>query len=264
MGLFNKIFLLTTIIGLASLASRRWGHRAGGWLGGMPWIAGPIIVFVAIDNGPEFARAMVNSTLCSLSGSIAHCLAFAWLAVRNRPWWQCVAGGWAGFFAVGSLAGALALPYWISASMLWLLLPLARRALPKLPPPELLPAIPSSELFFRVGGAVALAIAIDRSAGSLSSFYSGLLLPLPIVGTILPAFALVLYGPAAAVHVLVGFLRGLAAFVGFFLVLAATLVVLPTALAISLAIAGAMAITAGQLHAARRRTRILLAAGETQ
>jgi hypothetical protein len=264
MTLVLKIMLLAAVIVAASLASKRLGHTVGGWLGGLPWIAGPIVIFVAVGIGPDFARVMVHAALSSLIGILFHCLAFAHLAVRRYSWWQCLAGAWLTYLLIGSLAGLIALPYWLNAVILWSSLPLARKALPKVPPALLPAVIPSSELLFRVVGAIILAVAVEASAASLNTFFAGLFLSMPIVGAIMPTFALALYGPPAAVRVLDGFLQGLMAFVGFFLVLAVGLGVLPTGLVILLAVAAALAITALQVFIARRHPRPRLAASYNQ
>ena len=68
-----KLLLTPAIVVLATLAGRRYGRVATGWLIGLPLTSGPINAFFAVEHGPRFAgRAAVGS----LSGAI----------VLGEPW----------------------------------------------------------------------------------------------------------------------------------------------------------------------------------
>jgi hypothetical protein len=70
---------------------------------------------------------------------------------------------------------------------------------------------------------MAVAWLILRSAGLAPAAWVGLLLALPITGSVLPAFTLPRHGTAATVALIRGFLRGLLGFVSFFLTLSLVL-----------------------------------------
>ncbi len=70
---------------------------------------------------------------------------------------------------------------------------------------------------------------------------SGVLLSVPITGSVIPPFTLKLYGADALARVLRGFITGLTGFTAFFFVVAVALVPLGTGLAFSLAMAAALA-----------------------
>ena len=80
---------------------------------------------------------------------------------------------------------------------------------------------------------------------------SGILLAVPITGTVLPCFTLQRYGAAATASLMTGFLQGLHGFTAFFLALYWTLGAMHPALAFCLALAAAIA-TASAVEAARR------------
>jgi len=71
---------------------------------------------------------------------------------------------------------------------------------------------------------VALAGLILWSAPIFGPTVSGVLLSLPITGSIMPPFTLALYGPGALTRLIRGFVVGLTGFSSFFLVVAATVV----------------------------------------
>ena len=59
-----KITLVPLLIGAITLAGRRWGPSVAGWLSGLPVVAGPIMYFIAIENGAGFAsNALVGMLL---------------------------------------------------------------------------------------------------------------------------------------------------------------------------------------------------------
>jgi len=50
-----KLIVTPALIGLASLAGRKWGHAISGWLVALPLTTGPIVFFLAVSHGPAFA-----------------------------------------------------------------------------------------------------------------------------------------------------------------------------------------------------------------
>jgi hypothetical protein len=56
-GLALKLVLTPALIGVVSLAGRRWGPGVSGWLVGFPLTSGPVAFFLALDHGVRFAAA---------------------------------------------------------------------------------------------------------------------------------------------------------------------------------------------------------------
>ena len=63
-----RLALVPAAVWLASLAARRWGHAASGYLGGMPLIGGPITLFLALEHGADFAARSATVTLAAILG----------------------------------------------------------------------------------------------------------------------------------------------------------------------------------------------------
>ena len=78
-----KLTLTPLIMFLTSAASRRWGPGVSGWLTGLPLLAGPVSVFVCIEQGPGFAQHAAGATLLGMWSSCAFCLAYDALAARG-------------------------------------------------------------------------------------------------------------------------------------------------------------------------------------
>ena len=77
-----KLILTPLLIGLVSLAERRWGTRVGGWLVGLPLTSAPVSLFIVLELGTAFASHMAVGILLGLISQAAFCLTYAWLAFR--------------------------------------------------------------------------------------------------------------------------------------------------------------------------------------
>src|SRR5215467_9882417 len=99
-----KLLLTPALIGLISLAGRRWGPAISGWLVGLPLTSGPITFLLALSHGDAFAAAVATGTLAGTLSQVAFCLAYAWLAVGlGRGWFVALLGATLAF-AAGSAA----------------------------------------------------------------------------------------------------------------------------------------------------------------
>ncbi len=225
---------------LASLAARRWGHAVSGYLGGFPMIGGPITLYLAIDHGPEFAARSALVTLAAIAGQASHMLAFNY-AGRAAGAVAGLFAGWAAYAAVSATAGALPLAPLSALALAIAGLLAMSRWLPRPRDAATLPAIPPVELWLRLAAALALAAVILFGASALGPTVSGILLSLPITGSIMPPFTLALYGHDALARLQRGFIAGLTGFMSFFLVVSVSVVPLGIAACFSLATAAALA-----------------------
>jgi hypothetical protein len=235
-----RLALVPTAVWLASLAARRWGHKVSGYLGGMPLIGGPITLYLALDHGAEFAARSATITLAAILGQTAHLLAFAHVGRRAR-WSTALLAGWSSFVAVAALVAWLDPVPGMALAMAIAGLAAAQRGLPRYRGTATLPAVPPAELRLRLVAAFVLAAIILWSARAFGPVVSGLLLSLPITGSIMPPFTLALYGHDALARLIRGFVVGLCGFTAFFVVVAATVVPLGVAPGFSLAVLAALA-----------------------
>lgn len=216
-----RLALVPTAVWIASLAARRWGHRVSGYLGGLPMIGGPITLFLAIDLGPDFAARSALFTLAAIAGQAAHLLTFAWVGRRAR-WPVALASGWSAFAASSFAVSRLPLDPAVALALAAGGLLAAWRWLPREAGASLA-TIPPLELRLRLVAAVALAALILWAAPLFGPVASGILLSMPITGSIMPPFTLALHGHAALARLLRGFVVGLSGFTTFFVTLAVTL-----------------------------------------
>ena len=243
MPILLKLSLVPLVVWLASVAGRRWGHAATGWISGLPLIAGPISMFLAIDQGARFAAETASATLQVTGAAALHCFVFAH-ASRRFGWLASLLLGWTAFVAAAAVLGAVPMPPLVGAGATLLALGVMLAKLPTVRR-EIGPvSIPGSEMAVRVAVALAIAAAVALGANFFGPRISGILLAFPITGSVLPSFALALHGSDATVRLLAGFLSGLFAFAAFHLVVATALPTLgiligfPAAFAAGIAAAG--------------------------
>lgn len=84
--LLAKILLSTVLVAAATLVQRRYGHRASGFLVGLPLTTAPYLLLVALEHGTQFT---IHSAQGVLQGQIALVLfVFAYGRVpEDWPWW---------------------------------------------------------------------------------------------------------------------------------------------------------------------------------
>lgn len=84
--LLVKILLSTLLVAAATLVQRRYGHRASGFLVGLPITTAPYLLLVAIEHGTQFT---VHSAQGVLQGQIALVLFIVGYghAPQAWPWW---------------------------------------------------------------------------------------------------------------------------------------------------------------------------------
>jgi hypothetical protein len=234
--LLLKLVLVPGLIALVTLAGRRFGPRLGGWLNALPLVAGPVLFFLALEQGDAFVAQAAGATLAGLAAVAGFAVIYA-RAATARPWWLCVLVGWTSF---GLLTVALHVVTWTPVSGLALALAAfgaAPWALPAFPDPAAPAPAPGWDLPLRMAAAVALMLAVTGLAAWLGPRLSGAITPFPIATTILLAFTHAQQGAPAAVGFLRAFLPAMWSFALFCFVLAVGVVGLGRDLGFLLALA---------------------------
>ncbi|QAY92927.1 hypothetical protein CUN63_24935, partial [Pseudomonas sp. ACM7] len=64
--LLLKLLVIPGFLLLISLAGKRWGPSVAGWLSGLPVVVGPILFFLAIEQGQVFAAQSATAALSAM------------------------------------------------------------------------------------------------------------------------------------------------------------------------------------------------------
>jgi hypothetical protein len=242
MILLLKLLLVPSLIALVTLAGRRWGPQVAGWLSAFPIVAGPILLVIALEQGPAFAAAASANTLLAVLAILVFSIAYA----------RCAHLGMPRAMAAALLAYALAVLVLTSVTLpLWAGFPAVLAALllaPRLFGPEPAQAAagkPARDLPWRMLAGAVLALGVTYAAASLGPRLSGLFAMFPLMSTVLVGFSHRASGPAFAVGLLRGMVKGYYAFAVFCLVLSLLLRQQGIGLAFVLATGAALAVQFG-------------------
>ncbi|MGA0033585.1 MAG: hypothetical protein ACO3HA_09695, partial [Burkholderiales bacterium] len=184
-----------------------------------PIVAGPILWFIALEQGAVFAAQAAVGTLSAVLGMLAFGLSYAWAATRV-PWVLSLPLAYAGY------ALTVALLEWWNATLLaaaaGVLLGLwfAPRFYPRLVAVAAPPVKPPRDMLLRMFLGALLVLAVTYSAAQLGPSLSGIFAMFPVMGTVLVLFTHRSAGAAAAVQLLRGMVLGFYAFAAFCAVLA--------------------------------------------
>lgn len=250
--LLLKLATMPLVIVTATLAGRRYGPGVAGLILGLPIVSGPISVFVAIEQGTDFARTAASGTLLGLIALATYCLSYGF-AARRFAWPGALACGLIATATMVWLLQAAALPdavvVWVTAAAIALAIlvcPTPGPAIRRQPPP-------AWDLPARIAVSTTFMISVTLLAASIGPTMTGMASTFPVMLSVMAPFTQRAEGQAAVLSMLRGCIEGLVTFALFFQVLKLTLGAWPMPLAYGFALAATLVIAAGVLALQRRR-----------
>lgn len=229
-----KLLVTPLLVGLVSLAGRRWGPVVSGWLVGLPLTSGPVALFLAVDLGNSFASTAAQGTLTGLISLAAFCLTYSWVSFRFN-WMGSILISWFLFFVVTFALQYVVIPLPVAFILVLCILATTLKLLPahSNQPVSIKPVHWDTPL--RMIVATTFVLALTSFASILGPRLSGLLTPFPIYGTILATFTHYVQGAPSARRLLRGLITGVFSFAVFFLVVSQFIVPLGILFAFGLA-----------------------------
>jgi len=257
--LVTKFLLSPLCVVAVSLAGRRWGVAVAGVLGGLPVVAGPILLVETLLHGRDFGADAAAGALLGLAALTAFVVVYGRVTAAVGPA-PSLLYGWIAFLLGVAVLNPIQPPLALSLALATACFALGLRLLPPAPsPPSSVAPPPWWDLPGRALAALALVLALTAVSGALGPHLSGLLAPFPIITSVLAVFTHA-HGGVAQVRVLLrNFLFGFYGFAAFCFTLAVALPGLATAAAFSLATAAALAV---QAMTFLLRSRLLLCADQ--
>jgi uncharacterized membrane protein (GlpM family) len=217
-----KLLLVPAFLAVISFAGRRWGPGVAGWLGGFPSLTGPVLLFLAIERGPEFTSQAAVLSLSAVFSAVAFGIAYAW-ACRRLPWVGALACAYAAWFASVNLLVRLPLSLpWLSVFALAMLI-VAPRAFPRAQGTWGTHALPAQELLLRMAAGAAMVLAVTGMAEALGPAWTGMFAAFPVMSTVLAVFSHRANGPGFVVAMLRAMVAGFYAYMTYCLCVAALL-----------------------------------------
>jgi hypothetical protein len=253
--LFFKIVLPVLMIGIVTLVSHRYGPSVGGILGAVPAKGGPILLFLALDQGRSFAATSAAASLGGAGGCGVFCLVYA-LVCRRVSWPLAGAAAYGAF--VATWAVMLPISSWglgpAFVATLSILI-VSRRLLPEAPPVGGRRATTLTDLPARMLTGAGMVVFVTTVGPYFGATISGMLTTIPTVAAVLALFTHAQEGPERTIGVMRGLTHGLLGFAAFLTVVAATLVPLGIAGAFALAGTAVVAVQLVELRSALRERR---------
>lgn len=240
--LLAKLLLAPACVVAVSLAGRRWGVAVAGILGGLPVVAGPILVVLTLVHGRSFGAEAAAGTLLGLGALTLFVVVYGKASERVGPVSSLLAG-WIAFLLGVALLQLLDVSLGVSLAFVAACFAAGLALLPALtdaPAAGMSP--PWWDLPARASAALALVVALTTASSALGPGLSGLLAPFPIITSVLAVFTYA-HGGRDQVRVLLrNFLVGFYGFAAFCFVLAASLESLSGPVAFTVALAAALAV----------------------
>ena len=216
--LLLKLCLVPALIALVTFAGRRWGPAVAGWLSAFPIVAGPILWFIALEQGADFAAVAAIGTLNGVLAILVFGMSYAWAATRYH-WPASLALAYVAYALAAAAVGAAPLVLLVAAPAVLVALVFAPRAYPRREAVRL-PGKPPNDLLLRMALGAVLVLTVTHFAENLGPSLSGVLAMFPVMNTVLALFTHRSAGSGAVIQLLRGMVYGLYAFATFCVVLA--------------------------------------------
>ena len=184
----TKITLMPLLIAGVTLCVRRWGARIGGWIGGFPWVAGPISFFMAWEQGGNFVAQTIPGALMGSVGTFLFAYTYAILSIR-WSWLPTVLVSYGMFFAFDAVV--------LTATLFFFPKPTQQAAVA---------GQPRFDIPLRMLVATLFVVVLTQAAERLGPEWSGILTPFPIMTSTLAVFTHAQQGSTATARILYGLL----------------------------------------------------------
>jgi hypothetical protein len=235
-----KLLSVPVFIWIVSVVANRWGPSIGGVILGLPLTSGPLILFLAIEQGNGFASDAALGTLMGVISFGVSAIVYAWLLFRFS-WYISLGGCCAAFFAVTALMNYLTAPPALAFIGVSAFLAIIWKLFPSGSVESAPHRLPKWEIPVRIIAATTLVMSITEGATILGPHLSGLLTPFPVYSTIIATFIQKSEGAGTCALFLRGIITGCFTSTVFLLLVASFIVSLgPLAIGLAVAAAAAM------------------------
>jgi hypothetical protein len=255
MLLLFKLVVPPLLVAAVSLAARLWGPTIGALLMGLPWLTGPVLFFLTLDNGAEFGVGACAGIELGVICICAYMLAYG-AASAVAPWPLCLGAASAAFVGAAWAMQEMQLDLVTTASLAAICLLVTYLLLPA-PVARTMPApLPRWDIPVRMLTTLVLVAAISFFANALGAQLSGVVSTFPVTVSVVGAFTHHQWGRDAARSMLRALALSLLAFVAFFLAVGLTLPAVGLMPSYGLAAGAATLVSALVLAASRWRAAL--------
>lgn len=214
-----KLTLVPLLIACVTMIGRRWGARVAGMFAAMPVVAGPIAMFLTLEQGVAFGAHAAVGAIAAVAALLVFFLAYAW-ASRRFAWPAALACSLLAWGLAGIVIARLPGRVDVAATLALATLLATPALMPPLEPRTRLPvAPPRFDLPVRMLAGGLLTLLVTAVATRVGEAWSGLLTAFPVITLVLGVFTHHQAGPGQVAQLFRGMVFGLYAFCGFFITL---------------------------------------------
>ncbi|MEX3900833.1 hypothetical protein [Paraburkholderia sp. BR10954] len=214
-----KLVLVPAFLAALTVAARVWGPSVAGWLAGLPVVAGPIMLLLALERGPAFAAQASAASIAAIAALEAFNLAYGWTC-RRFAWPLALVVGVAGWL------GAALLIVRLPGSAGWALaaacvgVAVSQSSLPRATGHVPAARVGRADLAVRMLAGALLTLAVTTASASMGAAWSGVLSVFPLLGIVLAVSAQRAHGADFVALLMRGMVVGRGSFAAFFAVTA--------------------------------------------
>jgi hypothetical protein len=213
-----KLTLVPLFLLVVSMSGQWWGPSIAGWLAGLPVVAGPILLILALTHGPSFGARAATLSLSAILASEAFNFAYAWTC-RRRSWPIALAVAVATWFiAACGLSMLPTSPIWATTAALAAVC-FGQQFLPRSSAVAAGAPLSRYDLMGRMVAGAALTVLVTSLSGWAGPAWSGLLAVFPLLGIVLSVSSHRAYGSDFVISLLRGMVLGRFSFAAFCLLL---------------------------------------------
>jgi uncharacterized membrane protein (GlpM family) len=216
--LLLKLITVPLFILLISFVGRRWGSEIAGTLGAFPVVAGPILIFLTLEQGMTFGA---NASVFVIYGSVSLLifgLSYVW-ACGFLSYIPCLFISLIAWYLSALVLSMFPLDLFFATVLAVCFLLVIPYLLPKRNTlNQSLPGLKDLPIRMIVG--MLLTISITSLANQLGAIWSGILSVFPVVTLILVVFSHRSYGQDHVLQVFKGLSKGVYSFVTYFVIYA--------------------------------------------
>lgn len=218
-----KLLLVPAFLAGLTVAGRVWGPSVAGWLAGLPVVAGPIVLLLALERGSSFAAQASAASIAAIAASEAFNLAYAWTC-RRLAWPLALIAGMAGWLGVAMLLVHLPGSLGWALAAACVAVAVSQGGLPRVTGPVPAARVGLADLAVRMLAGALLTVAVTTVSASMGAAWSGVLSVFPLLGIVLAVSAQRAHGADFVALLTRGMVIGRGSFAAFF---ATTAILLP-------------------------------------
>lgn len=217
-----KLLITPILIGLVTIAGRRWGTTLSGMLIGLPLTSGPISFILACEFGLDFAAQAAVGSLVGQISNCLFCLTYVLLS-RNNNWMVSSISATFAFVCATLVWNHVPWELWPAFASLLCAIVITGKLIPTRATKHVTAEIPDWDLPARILVATGFVIALTTAAHLLGPQLSGLIAPFPAFILIFSAFTHAQQGADGASNLLRSVVMGSGAYASFYLTVGALL-----------------------------------------